>query len=77
MYEVEEELLAKADKCAYQRNCLSQSQEKMCKPQFLLANDTMFVQKKDGADCQYYLTYGFSGICRCPVRKFLYKRYGI
>lgn len=77
MYELPREIVEKTRKCATNLSCLSISAETLCQAEFLLKNDLLFVKKEHDRRCPYFLEYGSSGICACPVRLELYKRYQI
>jgi hypothetical protein len=75
MYELSREIREKTQKCATEFSCLSNPAETLCKAEFLLQNNILFVNKENARLCPYFLEYGSSGICTCPVRLELYNRY--
>ena len=76
-YEVCQESLAQTSDCIVSHKCLTDPKNIVCKAEYFLAQQELFVKEKPGRHCNRYLAYGISGICRCPVRVELYKRYGI
>jgi hypothetical protein len=76
-YEVNEEIKKKAGECAHGFRCLTDPKSIVCNAEYLLADQNLFVKEKNGRNCDRYLSYGIAGICRCPVRVELYRRYRV
>jgi hypothetical protein len=74
-YEVSEEIKKRSGECPHSHRCLTDLANTVCKAEYLLAEQNLFVKEKEKRDCDKYLSFGIAGICRCPVRVELYKRY--
>ncbi len=72
---VSEQTLQKAEKCWRGFRCLSAG-DGVC-PVHDEVNGVLFVEKKGDAYCPYDVTFGYSHICTCPVRREIYERYDI
>ena len=50
----------------------------LCKVEQCLGKEVLFVTCLQQGHCPYKIPFGFNGhICACPVRKEIYKKYGI
>ncbi len=76
-YEVSQDILVKAKDCVKSQKCLRDPKNTLCKSEYLLDNQVLFVKEKESHSCNKFLPYGLTGVCRCPVRTELYRRYGI
>jgi len=76
-YEVSQDALDNTKDCHLSHRCLVDPENTVCKPEYFLAQQELFVKEKPSRKCDRYLSYGISGICKCPVRVELYKRYKI
>lgn len=76
-YDVSPEILTKSGECPHSHRCLSDSEGTVCKAEYLLADQNLFVKEREGRKCDKFLSYGIAGICKCPVRVELYKRYRV
>lgn len=74
---IDEETRNKTTLCAEKQLCLSGPKAVACPVQYMIEEVVLFVDKKNKKGCNYYLPYGLSGICMCPVRKELFKKYKI
>jgi hypothetical protein len=72
--DVSEATRQKTDKCWRGFVCLS-GDGTLC-PVTNCVSDLVFVQRTTQAYCPYDVTFGFSHICSCPVRREIYQRYG-
>jgi len=73
--EVSEEIRQETDKCWRGFACLSGTRDGIC-PVRERVGDVIFVEKIKQAYCPYDVTFGYSHICSCPVRRELFERYG-
>ena len=76
-YDVSPEILQKSGECPHSHRCLSAPETTVCKAEYLLADQNLFVKEKEGRKCDKFLAYGVAGICKCPVRVELYKRHRV
>ena len=73
--EVSEKIRQKTDRCWRGFACLSGTQDGRCAVRERVG-DVIFVEKSGQAYCPYDVTFGYSHICSCPVRRELFERYG-
>ena len=73
--EVSEEIRQRTDKCWRGFACLSGMKDGICAVREQVG-DVIFVEKIKQAYCPYDVTFGYSHICSCPVRRELFERYG-
>lgn len=76
-YDVSPDILQKSGECPHSHRCLSTPENTVCKAEYLLADQNLFVKEKESRKCNKFLSYGIAGICRCPVRVELFKRYKV
>jgi len=75
--EIEEELLRKATKCHKNFSCLDCEKRDMCKAEYAISKDFLFVRRNGSPYCEYRMFYGDGTICSCPVRVAIYNKYRI
>ncbi len=74
---ISEDVLKKATMCSKNLSCLNREKRDMCRVEYAVSKDLLFV-KKDGVPfCNYRMFYGDGAICKCPVRIAIYERYHI
>lgn len=73
--EVSEETRQRTDKCWRGFACLSGDKEFVC-PVGDCVGDVLFVERARETYCPYDVTFGYSHICSCPIRREIYERYG-
>jgi len=73
--EVSEEVLEKTDKCWHAYKCLAGTRNGMCPARDRIGS-ILFVEKADPSYCPYHVTFGYSDVCTCPVRREIHARYG-
>ena len=73
--EVSEETRQETDKCWRGFACLSGDEDVICRVRDRVS-DVIFVEKTKQTYCPYDVTFGYSHICSCPVRREIYERYG-
>lgn len=76
MYKVDKTIIEKAECCDKNLACLSEENHPSCKIDSCVGNKIHFVEKLE-RECKYYQEFGFSYICKCPVRIELYNKYKI
>jgi len=75
--EIDEELLRKATKCYKNFSCLDCERRDMCKAEYGISKDFIFVKRDGSPYCDYRIFYGDGTICSCPVRVAIYNKYHI
>jgi hypothetical protein len=73
--EVSEEARQKTDRCWRGFACLSDDEDTICPARDYVTN-VLFVERTTQTYCPYDVTFGYSHICSCPVRREIYERYG-
>jgi len=73
-FEVSGETLQRTDKCWRSFACLSSDEEIVCPVRDYISG-VLFVARKAETYCPYDVTFGYSHICSCPVRREIHKRY--
>ena len=73
-FEVSEEARQNARKCWRGFVCLSGHEENICTVRDYVG-EVLFVEKRIESYCPYDVTFGYSHICTCPVRREIYERY--
>jgi hypothetical protein len=74
-FEVSEETRQKTDKCWRGFACLSDGPDGICSAKDYVSG-VLFVERAAPTYCPYDVTFGYSHICSCPVRREIYERYG-
>ena len=75
LYDINKEIIAKADKCDKNYACLYEPDGLSCTILSCLNGKIHFVNKLERM-CPYHLEFGYSHLCGCPVRKEIYDKYG-
>ena len=77
--EIDEELLELTDRCIDDLSCLTDGTKCFCEVENVAAHEVFFVKTESAlvAECPYAEPFGYSVACMCPVRKEIYRRYGI
>ena len=74
---ITEETLKMADKCRKNHSCLSGQRDDLCEVELNVENKIHFVKCLGNEPCPYRISFGYSFVCLCPVRKELFNRYNI
>jgi hypothetical protein len=72
---IDEDILKTASMCKKNLSCLSGSD--ICKVEFCVDGKIHFIKCMNLEPCHYRMPFGYSFVCRCPVRKELFNRYKI
>lgn len=51
--------------------------EGMCRITSAVSANLIFVANKKYNHCPYFVPFGYSGFCKWPIRKQIYKNYGL
>jgi hypothetical protein len=72
------DILNDTDKCHMNFSCLYGERECLCEIEESLNNNIMFIKAGNGSSqCNHRISFGYSYICNCPVRKEIYKIYNV
>lgn len=75
MYKIDQDIIDKATKCDKEFACLKESCHPSCKVSDCINYKVHFIEKLD-RHCPYFVHFGFSTVCTCPVRKEIFNIYG-
>lgn len=73
-FDIHTEILNKADQCRDNYSCLHGEGKCLCEVESHFDKNILFV-KSPKMLCNYYMSFGYSHICKCPARKEIYYRY--
>ncbi len=68
-----EDILKTATKCKKNLSCLSGTD--ICKVESCIEDKIHFIKCMNSEPCDYRISFGYSYVCICPVRKELFNRY--
>ena len=75
-YEIPIDIVNQATKCPKDLSCLNNGKQIVCPPINNIAGEILFIKTHTRRSvCPYKMSFGYSFICHCPVRKEIYKRY--
>jgi hypothetical protein len=74
---ISEDSLKNAGKCKKNHSCLSGQRYDLCKVELNVDDKIHFVKCMNNEPCSYRISFGYSYVCLCPVRKELFDRYNI
>ncbi len=74
---ISEETVKMAGKCKKNYSCLSEKGADICKVELNVEDKIHFVKCMSIEPCSYRISFGYSYVCICPVRKELFNRYNI
>jgi hypothetical protein len=76
--QVDLRIVAQARRCKRQFACLFDDLENLCKVKDIAVDVLYLVEDADEQKCGYQVRFGHDAVvCLCPVRREIYKRYGI
>jgi hypothetical protein len=73
---VDDNIIEQTTKCRKNFSCLS-GETPIYSVESNINNKIHFIKCVNNKSCSYILSFGYSFICTCPVRKELYNRYKI
>lgn len=76
-YIVSKDIINKADKCTRDFSCLYGDKDCICDFEDAVENKILFIKPIKNIMCDYRVSFGYSYICSCPVRKELYNSYNV
>ena len=75
---INEDVLKKAEKCRSNFSCLAGGNDCLCEVEDHAGENIHFITPRaDAHKYNYKMGFGFSYICKCPVRKEVYNLYRI
>lgn len=75
--EVPEDILNKTTECKVNFRCLT-DQSVFCEIMNCIDNKVYFTKQRESVFyCSYQKDFGGKPLCTCPVREFIYSKYGI
>ena len=72
---IDEDILKSATRCKKNLFCLSGND--ICKVEYCVDGKIHFIKCMNLDPCNYRISFGYSFVCNCPVRKELFNRYKI
>jgi len=72
---IDEDISKTATMCKKNLSCLSGSD--ICKVEFCVEGQIHFIKCMNLEPCHYRMPFGYSFVCKCPVRKELFNKYKI
>ena len=74
--EINKELVDKTIKCQKSFDCLNNDKHVFCKVE-LCANDKVHFVKCSDNHSSYRMSFGYSDVCNCEIRKEIFNKYNI
>jgi hypothetical protein len=71
------DIVEQATRCEKAFSCLTGNLEGSCRVTKYVADEVLFVEDGDDEACTYLRVFVSARLCLCPVRKEIYKRYGV
>lgn len=73
--QIDDNIIKKTTDCDKQFRCLADENHVYCAVELCLDEKVHFIKCVEGRACKYALSFGYSHLCTCPVRKEIYNRY--
>jgi hypothetical protein len=81
MFEIDKSIINETQKCRQDFSCLAGSKECLCEVEDSFSNKNKnkinFIKLSCEGICDYRMSFGYSNICNCPVRKEIYRLYHV
>jgi hypothetical protein len=77
---IDDDVIEQATKCGRVFSCLSGDVENLCKVSYVLyviGDGPCLLQCMTQPPCEYGMALGNRWMCTCPVRKEIYRQYGV
>ncbi|MEN8264056.1 MAG: hypothetical protein ABFR82_11390 [Nitrospirota bacterium] len=74
---IDEDVKTSTTKCDKDFKCLVDNTYTLCRVTQSIHDEVLFVECLEESYCNYKMSFGFSNICNCPIRKELYKKFEI
>jgi len=75
--EIENEIQRETTRCKKDFNCLKNEGTNCCKVMNCVNDKVHFVNYTSKDYCGYKMTFGYSDICTCPIRKEIFSKYAL
>jgi hypothetical protein len=75
-FKISSDILNDAVKCNKNFSCLTGSNDCLCKIQSNYESKVIFIESIDDI-CNYRMSFGYSYVCNCPVRKEIFRQYKV
>jgi hypothetical protein len=75
--QISDAVIEQAIKCERAFSCLTGNLEGSRRVTKYIADEVLFVEDGNGEACAYLRVFVSARLCLCPVRKEIYKRYGV
>ncbi|RJQ55698.1 MAG: hypothetical protein C4526_02820 [Nitrospiraceae bacterium] len=72
--EIGKDILDSTDRCGNNFSCLS-DKTCLCEIEDNFNGKVLFIKPQGRSACNYMMSFGYSYICNCPVRKEIFRRY--
>ncbi len=63
--------------CEKNFDCLNKGNQVCCKVENCISKKVHFVNFSNNVNCNYKLSFGYSFLCTCAVRKELFNKHGV
>ncbi|MBI5664684.1 MAG: hypothetical protein HZC49_06320 [Nitrospirae bacterium] len=73
-FDINSDTLNKTDRCRDNYSCLTGEGKCLCEVESHFDKNILFI-KTPKILCNYYMSFGYSHICKCPARKEIFYRY--
>lgn len=73
-FDINPDIIKKTDQCRDNYSCLNDEGTCLCEAESHFDKSILFI-KSPKMLCNYYMSFGHSHICKCPVRMEIYYRY--
>jgi len=74
--EIDKKIVAETSKCEKNFDCLNNNEHVYCHVESCVNKGVHFISCQEKSTCSYKMTFGFSFICTCPIRKEIFNKYG-
>ncbi|HHS13512.1 MAG TPA: hypothetical protein ENN03_07050 [bacterium] len=72
---IDPETNLKTDQCIFGKCCLKGKTDHMCRIERAVMENGLFLVEQKGENCPYFLEFGFSLMCHCPIRIEIFNKY--
>lgn len=74
---INEDIVKNTTKCKKCFSCLNSEAKDICRVELNVDDKIHFVKCISTNICDYRMSFGYSHVCLCPVRKEIFNRYNI
>ena len=72
---IDDHTLQRTTECNKDLACLNDDEHPICKVKFYVGKEFSLIKCLHTEYCFYQTSFGYSFVCKCPVRNEIYKRY--